>query len=422
MKTITEKCMRSVLLCLGLCLCFSMTVFAKNKAVTIDYEEEGYQDSYTQVLEGVFDLNEVGAGNTYINLSWERSYLDEAYMIDEYGYEVSYYDPDTARYRHIKYLRNLDKNSTTVKYTGTSTTGTALKAGKNYYFAVRTYCKYEGKYYYGYYTKLKCATKPVSTEIKSLTAGSAKITVSWKKVSNCDGYAVLYGTSSGLNLDYGTADIKFYKDAATVSKSFTKLPSGTYYVKVAPYKKAGNGIRVLGKWSERKSVKITEGASLKTMINAINTKDNYHANDILEWTEGDVDIRDYSTTYDKFMAIYHWHALHAQEFVHCLACHENFNICIFYLLGYQDREDYPRIWIDAGNYINSSGSLTEHKWSVIHFGLKPYIFDPRMQGYINKKGSDYFGFTKSSSLYKKHYDYEGHWELFAGYNIYYLYF
>lgn len=94
--------------------------------------------------------------------------------------------------------------------------------------------------------------KVTLSSVKSNKAGCAKL--SWKKVSDADGYEIYYTTAKN-----GT-----YKKLKTITKTSTvtytkeKLTEGkTYYFKMRAYKTV-DGKKIYGKYSVIKNVKITE--------------------------------------------------------------------------------------------------------------------------------------------------------------------
>ena len=108
----------------------------------------------------------------------------------------------------------------------------------------------------GSYTGTKTITfkiNPKATALKKLRAvNGKKMTVSWKKVKNIDGYQLQYSTSSKFKT-YKTKKIK----AGTLTKTISKLKKGkTYYVRIRTYKKE-SGKTYYSTWSKAGKVKIT---------------------------------------------------------------------------------------------------------------------------------------------------------------------
>lgn len=242
--------------------------------------------------------------------------------------------------------------------------------------------------------------KPIKATLSSLKYNSkGKITATWKKDANATGYIIQYSTSSKF-AEKNTCTV-FATSNKTVSKAITSLPARTYYVRVAAYKAVGS-YKYRGAWSNTRSVKVKSGVTLKQMINSTKT-DLSGRTYILNATRKAVDIKKYSTTYDRMKAIYNWHSKNnTKYFANCLECNANFNDCIYALFG-TNRQYDTWVWLGAGNFKNRNGSVVMHKWSVLYIKGVPYIFDPRLQGYSsNKTGNDYFGVPTSSSLYKRY--------------------
>lgn len=88
--------------------------------------------------------------------------------------------------------------------------------------------------------------------IKVKNIKGKKVRVTWKKLKNVNGYQIVYATNKKFTKN---------KKSVTAKKSSTKKvvkklkKKKTYYFKVRGYKKV-NGIKVYGKWSEIKKVKI----------------------------------------------------------------------------------------------------------------------------------------------------------------------
>ena len=123
--------------------------------------------------------------------------------------------------------------------------------------------KYVGKYavkitFKGKYSGTKTlyfTIKPKATSISSLTAGSKKFTVKWKKqATQTTGYQVQYSASS----KFSKAKTVTVGKNTTVSKKISKLSGKKkYYVRVRTYKTVkinGKSIRIYSGWSKAKTV------------------------------------------------------------------------------------------------------------------------------------------------------------------------
>ncbi|MGN0523874.1 MAG: fibronectin type III domain-containing protein [Eubacterium sp.] len=93
--------------------------------------------------------------------------------------------------------------------------------------------------------------KPKSTSISSLTAGSKKFTVKWKKqATQTTGYQIQYSTSS----KFSNAKTVTISKNSTTSKTISSLSAKKkYYVRVRTYKVV-NGTKYYSGWSSTKSV------------------------------------------------------------------------------------------------------------------------------------------------------------------------
>lgn len=97
------------------------------------------------------------------------------------------------------------------------------------------------------------------------------------------------------------------------------------------------------------------------MLNAIKT-DNSGAKQIKRYTDGGVNISKYKTTYDKFKAIYVWHAKNFKKHGwNCVGCNSNFNNCLVALFAKSQkdmtalsllRQERLRIMTAQGLFIN----------------------------------------------------------------------
>lgn len=266
----------------------------------------------------------------------------------------------------------------------------------------RVVVTFVGDYYIGEMSK-DFIIRPTATTLNSVKYKSqGKILVKWKKQAGASGYVVQYSTSKKFVNDGHTCTV-LVSGGNKTSKEIVGLANKTYYVRVTPYKSIGE-YKYAGVFGNSKSVKVKKGASFKAMINATKT-DMTGREAIKKLTKNGVDIKKYKTTYDRMRAIYTWHAKNNTKFVHCLACNANFNDCILELYGKNHCND-ASVWIGCNYFKNSNGSKSEHKWSIIYISGVPYIFDPRIQGYGNYKGFDYFGIQTASSRAKQKYQFD----------------
>ena len=142
-------------------------------------------------------------------------------------------------------------------------TGKTLVKNTDYTVSYAKGRKYVGKYavkitFKGKYSGTKTlyfTIKPKTTSISSLTAGSKKFTVKWKKqATQTTGYQVQYSASS----KFSKAKTVTVGKNTTVSKKISKLSGKKkYYVRVRTYKTVkinGKSIRIYSGWSKAKTV------------------------------------------------------------------------------------------------------------------------------------------------------------------------
>ena len=142
-------------------------------------------------------------------------------------------------------------------------TGKTLVKNTDYTVSYAKGRKYVGKYavkitFKGKYSGTKTlyfTIKPKATSISSLTAGSKKFTVKWKKQAiQTTGYQVQYSASS----KFSKAKTVTVGKNTTVSKKISKLSGKKkYYVRVRTYKTVkinGKSIRIYSGWSKAKTV------------------------------------------------------------------------------------------------------------------------------------------------------------------------
>ncbi len=141
--------------------------------------------------------------------------------------------------------------------------GKTLKKNTDYTVTYASGRKYVGKYavkitFKGNYSGTKTLyfyIKPKTTSISSITAGSKKFTVKWKKqATQTNGYQIQYSTTS--NFTNAKAVTVGYN--STTSKTISKLlGKKKYYVRVRTYKTVkinGKATNIYSGWSSAKSV------------------------------------------------------------------------------------------------------------------------------------------------------------------------
>ena len=170
---------------------------------------------------------------TKVKLSWTKDKEAQGYQIYQY------------KSKKWKMVATIKKGSTQTK------TIKKLKAGTSYKFRIRGYKKENRKTVYTKYTNLKVMTKPAKVKITSVSAGSKKVTLKWKKVKG-SGYEIQCCTSKKFKKNVTKVTVKKSKKTATVKK----LKAGkTYYVRIRAYSKV-NGTKYYGAWSKVQKVQV----------------------------------------------------------------------------------------------------------------------------------------------------------------------
>lgn len=222
------------------------TSIPKNKTVTrkIKALKENVKDEYNFKIDElksadtkpkkVTGLKAKKQTTTSITLNWSK-------VSGATGYEVYKYNSSKKKWEKVG---STTKTSYTVK---------KLKAGTKYKFKVRAYKTVNKKKYYGSYSsELQTATKTSTPKITSVTTGSKKANLKWKKVSGATGYEIYMATSK--NGKY--SKVKTITKSSTVKYSKTKLKKNKkYYFKVRTYKTV-NGKKIYSSYSTVKSIKI----------------------------------------------------------------------------------------------------------------------------------------------------------------------
>ncbi|MCM1567851.1 MAG: fibronectin type III domain-containing protein [Roseburia sp.] len=99
---------------------------------------------------------------------------------------------------------------------------------------------------------LSFTIKPPAPKLRSVAAGSKKLTVKWKKQSRATGYEIQYSTNK--NFTKSTVKKVTVKKKSTVKKTITGLKAKkTYYVRIRAYKTV-SGKKYYSAWSSPKKV------------------------------------------------------------------------------------------------------------------------------------------------------------------------
>ena len=170
-----------------------------------------------------------------IDLTWKS-------VNDASGYEIYRSTSESGKYIKEKTI----EKSSTLSYKDTKAT-----TGKTYYYKIRAYKNVNGKKVYSSYSKVVSAKASLTTPTVTLTSGSKKATVKWKKVSGANGYEIYRATTK--NGKY--TNVKTIKNNSTTSYTNSKLSSKKgYYYKVRAYINV-NGNKVYSSYSSIKYIK-----------------------------------------------------------------------------------------------------------------------------------------------------------------------
>jgi Fibronectin type III domain. len=103
-------------------------------------------------------------------------------------------------------------------------------------------------------TDIQQVTKPDKVNVKkAVNKEGNKLNVTWKAVTDADGYQVVYATDSKFTKSKKTASVS----SSVYSKTISKLTiNKTYYVKVRAYKLDDAGKKIYGSFSKVQKVKI----------------------------------------------------------------------------------------------------------------------------------------------------------------------
>ncbi|MGN0528820.1 MAG: fibronectin type III domain-containing protein [Eubacterium sp.] len=195
-----------------------------------------------------------------INLYGYRNSTTQTYVSNNsYNYKFYALDPTikSATLSTTSYTYNGKVKTPSVKITDSN--GRTLVKNTDYTVTYASGRKNVGKYsvkikFKGNYTGTKTlyfTIKPKATSISSVSAGSKRFTVKWKKQSTqTTGYQIQYSTSSKFTSPkYVT--VSSYKTTSKTVKSLKAKKK--YYVRVRTYKTV-SGTKYYSSWSKAKSV------------------------------------------------------------------------------------------------------------------------------------------------------------------------
>lgn len=211
------------------------------------------QDVQAAKVNQVKKVKTTAVTTSSIKVSWKKS-------TGVTGYKIYRATSKNGKYKEIKKI----KNKNTTSYTDKK----GVKAGKTYYYKVRSYKTSKGKTIYGAYSKAVKAkavpAKVVLTTVDEVVNPAINnknfISVNWKKVKGVDGYVIYRAREDGWK---NPEELK-YEKVKTIKKASTTswLDKGTdgkglefntcYYYKVRAYKQS-KGKRIYSAYSSFKS-------------------------------------------------------------------------------------------------------------------------------------------------------------------------
>lgn len=133
--------------------------------------------------------------------------------------------------------------------------GEKLKSGESYTYGVIAYSAKTGNTVVSTPVTVTVSNtvKPSKTSITGLSSSKGKLTVSWKKVSSCDGYQLQYSTDKKFSSkNTRTMKISGGNKLKTTVKSLKK--GKKYYIRVRAWKKT-EGKTLYASWSTVKGMK-----------------------------------------------------------------------------------------------------------------------------------------------------------------------
>lgn len=167
-------------------------------------------------------------GKKRIGFSWDK--VDGAD-----GYAIYQYNEKTGKYKLIKTITNPEK----------TTFNKTMKKGISYSFKVRAFTTAEdGSKTYGKYSPaINITTAPAKVKgLKIKSAGTNKVTLSWKKVKNAKGYQIF--SSKKKNGTYTL--VKTLKKASALTAAIKQKNNKAYYYKIRAFVKNAEKKRVYG--------------------------------------------------------------------------------------------------------------------------------------------------------------------------------
>jgi poly(3-hydroxybutyrate) depolymerase/fibronectin type 3 domain-containing protein len=212
---------------------YKIKAYDKVGSKKIYSEYSSTKSAYTEPSKvTLYSLSDVSSSS--VKIKWKKVSRADGYVI--------YQKKGSGSYEKIKTITSGKTTSYTKK---------SLSSATKYTYKIKAYVKSGSDKIYGDYSSTKSAyTEPSKVTISSLTAVSpTSVKISWKKVSNADGYAIYRKKGDG---EY--TRIKTITSGSTTSYTNNSLSDSTKYTyKIRAYVKSGSD-NVYGSYSTSKSI------------------------------------------------------------------------------------------------------------------------------------------------------------------------
>ncbi|XAM41166.1 hypothetical protein TPELB_14770 [Terrisporobacter petrolearius] len=214
------------------------TYYYKVRAYKVVDGKKQYGD-FSQVVSSSPKLSSTNAKS--VSAAYNSNKVTWSKVSGASGYEVYRATSKTGTYS----LNKTVKSGSTLSYSNTG-----LTTGKIYYYKVRSYKLVDGKKVYSNYSDIVSASPKLFTPSVTLSKGSKKATVKWKKISGASGYEIYRSNSKS-----GTySKVKSISRGSTTSYTNSGLTSKkVYYYKIRAYRTV-NGKKVYSSYSSIKYI------------------------------------------------------------------------------------------------------------------------------------------------------------------------
>ncbi len=177
-------------------------------------------------------------GYNQVRITWEP-------VIGAQGYRIYYATSKNGSYKYVTQVSGSNTGSYIHK---------KLTTGKTYYYKVRAYQKFNGKYIFGEYAS-PVSAKPIPKQVKISTvtaSGTNAVKLTWGTVTGASGYRIYYRETGAQEWKYVTQIGK----GNTLTYIHKELAAGkSYEYKMRAYRTV-NGSKVFGAFSVVKSVSL----------------------------------------------------------------------------------------------------------------------------------------------------------------------